>query len=349
MSQKYRVFISYCRENANLVELIEKALKDQGVIAMRDKTFAFGSGFHEQIKTYIAHAHVFLPLITKESADRIWVQQEIGYAMSSNIPVLPVVKGKESKLQGMPAQLHAVKFTPEPRKLGRLLSKSVIENLVSRYLDAGLARYQTAEYPEDRAMLMARYANEVIKLGCYGQVRQKGGLSSFHIPKEIPTHPDWERRYPKGSEHRQFMFRELRKERIALEAHSRQSGCRVIVSPNSYRDYDRDVQIARLEHLIAFLDQLAPDYRKFQVVCDKKKTRQTNVTIVGDWFSAESVSVPKGGGYQQTIFNRHAPSMQNKVELFDEEFRALANGYTPKELRKETRKRLENKIKKLKR
>ena len=48
-----------------------------------------------------------------------------------------------------------------------------------------------------------------------------------------------------------------------------------------------------------------------------------SLTIVGDWFVAESVSAEIGRGYRQTIFTRHAPTINTRIELFDEEFDAL--------------------------
>jgi len=60
---------------------------------MWDKTFSYGHGFHEQIKRFIAHAHIFLPVITEASSRRGVVHQEIGYAMALNVPVLPVTVG----------------------------------------------------------------------------------------------------------------------------------------------------------------------------------------------------------------------------------------------------------------
>jgi len=47
------------------------------------------------------------------------------------------------------------------------------------------------------------------------------------------------------------------------------------------------------------------------------------VTLVGNWFSAESVSAVIGKGYLQTIFTRHAPTLVEKARYFDEEFQDL--------------------------
>ena len=45
-------------------------------------------------------------------------------------------------------------------------------------------------------------------------------------------------------------------------------------------------------------------------------------TYTGDWF-AELVSGVIGQGCRQTIFTRHAPSVQGRIDLFDQEFDEL--------------------------
>ena len=45
-----------------------------------------------------------------------------------------------------------------------------------------------------------------------------------------------------------------------------------------------------------------------------------NLIIVGNWFSAES-RVPRDG-YEQTLFDWHAPTVQLAVQEFDREFEA---------------------------
>jgi hypothetical protein len=50
------------------------------------------------------------------------------------------------------------------------------------------------------------------------------------------------------------------------------------------------------------------------------QARAGNLTIVGDWFSAESVSPRAGEGHRQTVFNWHAPSVLRSLHAFDEAF-----------------------------
>lgn len=327
----YRVFISYSHEDHDLAVKIVEVIKNNGLTPMWDKDFLFGHGFQDSIKTFIAHAHVFLPIITESSSERGWVHQEIGYAMALNVPVLPVTLGT---LPGeMIRELQAIQLK-DLDELNDKLSRENFDNLVKSYQHAQLALFQCAEHAEDRAIMMTKYANDVLQLkhvlqlGAYGCVRQKGALSSFHIPKEVVSHHIWKERYDKKHQRSEYYHKHLREERLALEEHALVKGCRLIINPYlDYKMYGTEARIARLKTLVEFLESM-PD-NKVQVAINRSMLNE-NLTIVGDWFAAKSVSASLGRGYLQTIFTRHAPSIQEKIELFDHEFKELlqASGWT---------------------
>ncbi|MGH9856017.1 MAG: hypothetical protein ACREBD_39785, partial [Blastocatellia bacterium] len=77
----------------------------------------------------------------------------------------------------------------------------------------------------------------------------------------------------------------------------------------------------RLQILFEFLGSMSDE--SVHIVMSNN-ARHGNVTIVGDWFVADS-QVPREGGYRQTVFNRHAPTVLKWVRTFDEEFRELRN------------------------
>jgi hypothetical protein len=316
--KNYRVFISYSHEDEDLAMKIVDIMENIGLSIIWDKKFSFGRGFQEQIKNFIAHAHVFLPIITKSSSEKGWVHQEIGYAMALNVPVLPVARGT---LPGeMIRELHAVQFD-DPEELKYKLSTEIIHRLVCSYQDTPLAMFQCAELNEDRAIMMIKYANDVLQLGEHGFVRQKGGLTSFHIPDKIIRHPIWMQRTGEKHQKSEFYNRCVRKERLALEEHARIMGCRLIINPYLlYEMYGDDARKSRLESLIEFLESMPDD--KVQVAINRNMVNE-NITIVGDWFAAESVSAFPGRGYRQTIFTRHAPNILEKIGLFDLEFNEL--------------------------
>jgi hypothetical protein len=118
-----------------------------------------------------------------------------------------------------------------------------------------------------------------------------------------------------GKEH----CRLLRAERIALELHARQKGCCLIIDPFlEFKKYGPDARRCRLQSLVDFLKSM-PD-SLCAVAINKGMPTTESVTILGDWFAAESVSAKMGQGYRQTIFTRHAPTLLTKIEDFDQEF-----------------------------
>ena len=254
----YRVFISYSHENKDLAGRIVGALQKNGLTPMWDEDFSGGFGFPELIKRYIAHSHVFLPIITQDSSLRGWVHQEIGYAMALNVPVLPVVK--EALPKEMIAELHAVRLSDDEAEdagvIARKLSKQVFENIVEESIRVSKPLYECAELHEDRTFMMADYAHQIRSLGHFGKVRQKGALSSFHIP-DLPEHDhDWQRRYGESAKST-HMFKLLREEHRELKRHAEKCGCDLIINPSlDYKAYGPDARKLRLQTLVGCLSAM---------------------------------------------------------------------------------------------
>lgn len=331
----YRVFISYSHQDVDIVRVLEQILRRNGFDPMWDQNFAFGQGFHDQIRNFIAHAHAFLPVLTETSDRRKWVHQEIGYAMALNVPVLPVAIGPP-ETEALPGEmiqhLHAIRIVSEEGSPGRLsganrkmlrqiLTVEAIERLVERSVDPHRVPFACADYQETRAAMMAQHADDVRALGRFGAVRQKGALSSFHIPTETIGHRVWLDRYggvDRGDEH----CRLQRRERLALTRHAGAAGCRLIIDPSiKFERWGEEARLVRLRGLLSFLRTMPDD--RCQVAISPQGGRGWSVTYVGNWFAAESRSAVIGKGYYQTIFTRHAPWVTERIADFDAEFNEL--------------------------
>jgi hypothetical protein len=354
----YRVFLSYSHQDLKLVKAIDAVLKRNGLSPMWDEHFLYGQGFHEQIKNFIAHAHVFLPILTPTASHRNWVHQEVGYAMALNVPVLPVAIGE---IPGeMIQHLHAIRIAQSRsdlrrgnlsrsavRRLEKLLTVETIERLIERSSHPASALFACADFPEARASMIASYCEDVRTLGKSGLVRQKGALSSFHIPLETINHKVWRERYGK-TERSDEHCRLQRLERLALTWHAEKSGCKLIIDPFlKYQRYGEPARRVRLECLQRFLRQM-PD-GKCQVAIRRNMGHGTSNTCVGDWFAAESVLAVIGKGYFQTIFTRHAASLRDKTANFDSEFAELLaeNGVKPRASRRQAIRIINQEIRKI--
>ena len=311
----YRVFVSYSSEDRGLVQQIVGILRTNNLEPMWDEDFAFGQGFHQQIKNFIAHAHVFLPVLTKLADQRKWVHQEIGYAMALNIPVLPVAIGS---LPGeMIDQIHAVSVAQDDvLQLSSRLTVDAVRELVDANAAQNIALYTCADSPQSRASAIAQHCEDVLALRKFGKVRQKGGLTSFHLPTEMVQNRKWKERYDPGAYNYEHCLVQ-RSERLALTKHAVVEGCKLIIIPpaEAYTHLGKPARVSRLRVLREFLSEM--DDEKCQVATGATNPND-NLLIVGNWFVAESVSMRRE--YRQTILTRHAPTVATRVKDFDAEF-----------------------------
>jgi hypothetical protein len=315
----FRIFISYSREDLRLAQKVVRAFEGMGLTPLWDPHVRPGMPFTDEIKGLITHAHLFMPLITKHSQTRPWVHQETGYAMALNVPVLPLSVGR---LPGeMIEQLQAVTVRADLRDLRARLRAVDLAQTVSPLPVKPERMTEVADVPERRAKLLARYAGRVEELGFRGHVRQRGAFSTFCVPDKEVGGKVWDDR--EGNTRRTPYFRQLqREERQALERHARSSGCTLIIDPTMKFDDDKGegVTRTRLTTLLEFLESMPDDRIK---VAFSPQAHEGNLTIVGDWFVADSM-VPGPMGYRQTIFDWHAPSVLGRLRKFDLDFSELA-------------------------
>jgi hypothetical protein len=318
---QFRVFISYSHEDQKLAVQVNDALRGMNLKPVWDKDIGPGTPFSDAIRGLIANAHLFMPLISENSQHRPWVHQETGYAMAINIPVLPVAFGNLpgemiSQLQAISVKLKSADEFDETDLVEQLKCINIEQLVIPPPARSG-AIVEVADYPEERTEMMSRCANRVMELGSYVHLRQRGALSSFSIPNRVLNDPVWELR----GDSSQFYRKHLRNERIALEQHARQTGCSLILDPDAAitkvsNDNPKRMS-ARLSTLLEFLESM-PD-EKVQVAMTSR-AQEGNLTILGDWFVAESQAPRPGEGYRQTVFSWHAPTVLKELRRFDQEF-----------------------------
>jgi hypothetical protein len=323
--EKYRIFISYARPDHEKAGKIAAALTENGLTPLwDDENLDPGEQFIEKIKALIANSHVFLTLLTDASFARPWVHEEIGYALALNVPVIPVIfrtdsisPEKDCLPSAMIQYLEVLQVSRDDQKLREELSKNYFQGIIKRYSNSKLALFQRANSENESATMISNYAKDITKIssGAAGYVRQSGGLSSFQIPNQPIDNPVWQM-WSGNQKNNRDTFSSLQEERTALEYHANVKGCKLIINPYFKQDnLDRRSAIIRLRILIEFLQNVDA-----QVAVDEDLEEENpKLTIVGDWFSAEKV-LDSGTNGEQTLFTRHAPSNQEKIKKFDEEF-----------------------------
>src|ERR1043165_4876801 len=98
-----RIFLSYAHADKDKVKQIADLLNYMGLLPVWDKDIAAGTVFDDRIRRQIAQAHLFMPLLTANSYNRLWVHQEIGFALGIGVPVVPIAIGTlpEGMLSGI--------------------------------------------------------------------------------------------------------------------------------------------------------------------------------------------------------------------------------------------------------
>lgn len=320
-----RVFLSYSHQDRGLAAQVVTHLEDLRAAVWWDRTMDAGDPFFDVIKRQISRAHIFMPLLTPGTVSRPWVHQEIGYALASNVPVLPIAVGMEVLPGEMLQPLHAAVVAPSLADLRATLTRDVIEKrLRDGASDRVTVTYECASFGLGRTSMLVRCAKEVLDLERAGpsRVRCSGGLTSFAIPDLAIDHPAWDERegeqYRRDVQQRQM----LREERRVLARHARIAGCSLIIDPFSPLPNGPGAKRRRLLTLIEFLESL-DDEQVCAAVRRRPPLDPANVLLVGDWFVATSVSPRPGAGYRETLLTWHAPTVRRSLHAFDEQLHDL--------------------------
>jgi hypothetical protein len=347
MENRIRVFISYSHEDKKLVSQLEKILRDNNLNPVWTDKLSGGSGFDDQIKMFIENAHIFMPLITKKSSIRGWVHQEIGFAMALHIPVFPVTT-EDMTPGGMLQMIQTTKLDMNhPEQVKVKLDSKVFEALLLHENKSPL--WELAQFEEERAVKMKEYSSKANKPDYLGMVRQKGGLSSFHIPDIYIWQKQWEDRY--FPDKKSFYHKKVqREERQALESHASIAGCKLIINPSYVTTKGRSKTsiIARINALIGFLENGSG--KRVIIAFQGKSSIHESITIVGDLFLAESTTFKNQEGFTNTFFTRNASEITRRIKDFDDEMNDLLKekGWTPENSREKAIEELKQILKKIK-
>ncbi len=327
-------------EGVGLMETVYQHLKLLGCDVRCTKTLRPGSGFNQQIRTEIARAHLFIPLVSKTANERGWVHQEICYALAMNVPILPLAVGELP--QGMVEGLQALALNPmDPVELSTKLTPELISNHVRLHSASDFAMYERAEFHEDRTRMLVDAAGQALQEVCWDQsqakrpcdafrVRQMGALSSFSLPDKPYYDQQWQTCNGNGHPRSMALCRDLQHERQRLEQLALVGGCDLVVSPRiRYTERGTDALIARLHVLIDFLNRAALRLPHFRIVI-AEDVLPGNLLILGDWFLAESVTPEGSLGYVQTLATWHAPTVLRRQQEFDHIFDRLLEQFQEK-------------------
>jgi hypothetical protein len=319
----YRVFISYAHVDRPRVEQLVEVLRNAGMTPLWDKDLLPGTGFSEQIQSFIRNSHVFLPFITDAAAKRPWLHQEIGFATALGKPILPVTLG--GLPLGIISEIQAVLLKDDLSDAGDKLSADYFRMLFDRKTERTIS-YECPEDNTRRAILLADYADGIWAIRQHGVVRQRASLGSYCWMDRGETDPVWRKYFPATPDDI-TLFRALRQELVALQRHAKVRGCRLILDPVDrleivFRKQGLVGVKTRVSGLLRFLEDKEA-VKDVVVAFNDEAERTVSITLVGDWFSSEAVSSGGTRVLREALFTRDAQTVRQQVEDFDNRMQDL--------------------------
>jgi TIR domain len=314
-NQPPRVFLSYARKDSAICEAVRVKLQHAGLKVHWDARLSPGQAFTEQIQARIAHAHIFMPLITRHARGSVWVVQECGFALGRYVPCVPLCVGDVPR--GMLGTTEAISVREDLTDLDEKLAACNFHELIRVKGQATITPAQLAEQAEDRSLAIQENADEAFASDGAGLVRIEGAFSCFALPDEEPGHRKWTAAY--GTAARLPRHYEMtRREHRALKRHAVEAGLRLIVNIGIDLDRERGTGVirTRLCCLLEFLksDSLRDDSTQVVVM---ENDRSVVFVAVGDWFLAESKAPRPDVGVQHTAMIAHAPTVSRRIAEFD--------------------------------
>ena len=124
-----------------------------------DSDLIAGQNFAIQIEHSLKNANVVLVILGQETANSLWVRQELSYAANSGIPIIPVLVGGATA-QDLPIQLkqiHAIQITdnigpPEINQLVRDVQEVLAKGSSAEPTDEALVKFSEAAADIARAV-----------------------------------------------------------------------------------------------------------------------------------------------------------------------------------------------------
>lgn len=312
-----RFFVSYRREDKKYAERIYTLLRDAGHQVLWDEEIESGSNFWEEIQKAIQRVHIFIPVMTSDSWESVGVQQEIGYAIACNVPVVPVSFGIVPEKLGMIRQVQEI-VVPEQisqKEMMKIVNRDWA-NLLQQAHDRLTAVFRCDGDHKIKSKLITTNAQEIIKRFKSAKIMQRSTLTSFSLPLVL-NHKYWREIHD-----RRHFFWLVPEERELLQKLADGIGYDLIIDPcYSQSGYRLDVLKAKLNTLREFLQENVNN-PILRVVADRFERSESEI-IIGDYWMAHSAAVATMATERETISTCHAPTIWRYHKIFQKEFQTM--------------------------
>ncbi|MCK4396728.1 toll/interleukin-1 receptor domain-containing protein [candidate division WOR-3 bacterium] len=127
----YKVFISHSTRDQWLVMTLANILSKFGIqISVAEWYLAPGQNLSKKVFTQIENSNCVVALLTRNGIRSNWVQQEIGFALKTKRPVIPLVeKGLDTKELGALQGREYIEYDPSYPKEALVKTSTYVKSL----------------------------------------------------------------------------------------------------------------------------------------------------------------------------------------------------------------------------
>jgi len=104
-----QIFISHAESDLDLIDRILSPIQNLPFDLIISVAEPEPGRIHTNITNQISNADVFIPVLTQDSKDNQWVNQEIGYAINQNATIIPLFED-DSMLGGLISDINGVEL-----------------------------------------------------------------------------------------------------------------------------------------------------------------------------------------------------------------------------------------------
>lgn len=127
----YKVFISHSTRDQQLVIMLANLLTKFNIeVSVAEWYLIPGERLDKKVFSEIEKSNCMVILLTKKGIRSNWVQQEIGYAMKSKIPIIPIVeKGVKPKELGSLQGKEYIEYDPSKPQQALVKASTYVKSL----------------------------------------------------------------------------------------------------------------------------------------------------------------------------------------------------------------------------